>query len=109
MAQLVPSHLGRQEAADDVVSRFVLALLDQIGEVAVDDPGALVVHGTTSVRVDVGGRVELGGMQDVVPHVEEHAHLILGKTEETEEDGGWEQFGDLLGEIALTAVYERVR
>src|SRR5271165_4255895 len=52
-------------------SRGSLSLLDQVGEVAVDDPGAYVVHGTTRVRVDVGGGVEFGGMQDVVPHIEE--------------------------------------
>ena len=47
-------------------------------------------------------------MEDAVADVEEHAQLVLGQAHQPEEDRAREDLGELLGEVALAAVDERV-
>ena len=87
---------------------FACALVDQAAEVVVDLLAGGVHHRGARVRVEQCVRVVLLRVEDAVAQVEEHAQLVLGQAHEPEEHRRREELGELLGEVALAAVDERV-
>ena len=100
--------LGRDEVGEDVVGRMLRCARRPGAEVVVDLLAGRALHGHARVGVEHRVRVDLLGVEDAVAQVEEHAQLVLGQAHEPEEHRRREQLGELLGEVALAAVDERV-
>ena len=84
------------------------AFVDEVAEVLVDLRTGRRRHRRARVAVGECVLVPLLRMQDPVTHAEEHAHLVLGQTHQAEEHRRREQLGELLAEIALAAIDERI-
>ena len=84
-------------------------LVDERTEVLVD----LLAGAVEDARCRASGssmrvRVHLLGVQDAVAHVEEHPQLVLGQAHQPEEHRAREDLRELLGEVALAPVGERL-
>ena len=84
------------------------AFVDEVAEVLVDLRTGRVHHRHARVAVDERVLVRLLRMQDPVTHAQEHAHLVLGQTHQAEEHRRREQLGELLAEVALATIDERI-
>ena len=83
-------------------------LVDEVAEVLVDLLAGRLLHLRTLLGVDERVGIDLLRVQDAVAQAEEHPQLVLGQAHQAEEHRRREQLGELLGEVALAAVDERV-
>jgi hypothetical protein len=85
-----------------------LPVRDDLAEELVDLLAGRFLHHPAPVGVEECLRIELVDVQDAVSKVNEPLELVLGQSHQAEEHGRGKDLGELLREVALTAVDEGV-